>query len=359
MVNKEIAGKAIKSLRKRMSSREAVLLSSESDIRYFSNFYSKGEKLLILPGACPICVIDGMNKSLAEKELKGLGIRVFSSPGSSLEIISEIVSQKGIRRIFCDTSNISALGYKLMAQRLRGVELSSMVDGFSLREILDGIRAVKHPQEIAALRFAAGQTVVIWDKIARKIRPGMTELEIARMVDVLIRQSGYENSFPTIVASGPNSAFPHAIPGKRKLGRKEHVVVDFGIRHDLYCSDLTRVWGECRINGQIAELLACVQEAQKEAIRLIKPGVEIRQIAEKIDALFSRKGMGRFVMHGLGHGIGLDVHESPSFGRHSKGLFKAGMVLTVEPGLYVKGLGGVRVEDMVLVTQKGQEVLTV
>ena len=350
---------SLKVLQSKLPRGGAFLLTLGSDINYFSHFYLGGEMLMVPKKGKAVYFVDSMNRLLAERELKASGIRVVSGKVSLLDLLSGSAGKMGIKKIFLDTGNISARFHAAMVRRLKGVKLDSVLGSNSVRDILGRIRAIKSKQEIATLRFAARETVKIWKRASRKISPGMTEIEIARLVDVMVRESGYENSFPTIAATGVNSAYPHAIPGKRKLGKKEHVMVDFGIRHQLYCSDLTRIWGECRMNGQIKGLYENVREAQLKAIDMIRPGVSIKRTAEKINSLFVKRGLGNYIMHGLGHGVGLDIHESPSFGIRAEGEFEAGMVLTVEPGLYVPGKGGARIEDMVLVTPKGREVLTV
>jgi len=300
-----------------------------------------------------------MNRSLAKNKLKGSGVEVVSGNIPVPDIVAERVIEMNICELFLDEGKISAAFYRRIKKRLDRIKLRSVLCSRSVRDILMSMRAVKSASEISLLRFASGETVKIWRKVSRRIKPGMTEIEIARMVDVLVRRSGYENAFPTIAAAGINSAYPHAIPTDKKLGRKEHLVVDFGIRHKFYCSDLTRIWGECRMNGQIRDLCENVRDIQKEAIGYIGPGVSIKQTVQRVHELFIERGLGKFVMHGLGHGIGLDVHEGPFLRAASADNFEKGMVLTVEPGLYIEGKGGARIEDMVLVTSKGREVLTV
>ncbi len=336
----------------------AFMVTSSPDIKYLSGFYSTGEILLIPRRGPVLCFIDPMNHSLAEKELTGTGIRVVSGRSPAMSLMAGYVRKMGLRTLFFDAAGISVRTYRKMSSFFKGVKLSSRLGKLDTREHLDMVRTVKSPDEIFVLRSAARKTAAIWRHVKNLIAPGMTEIQIAGMVDAAVRDAGFENSFPTIAAAGPNSAYPHAIPGKKKLGRKEHLVVDFGLRHGLYCSDLTRIWGECRIDGQIKALCDSVREVQKKAIDLIEPGASIGRVAGKIDEIFQRKGLKGFVIHGLGHGIGIEVHEKPFFGTGSREVFSKGMVLTVEPGLYVPGKGGARIEDMVLVTPKGREVLT-
>jgi Xaa-Pro aminopeptidase len=349
----------LKELQKRIPPGGAFVLTSSSDIRYVSRFYVQGEILVVPKKGRPVCFVDAMNGPLAEKRLMSGGIRVVPGKDRLADHVAESLNSKDIEALFVDTGNIPAGEYLRVTRKINRGKVNPGPGTNYVRIVLDGMRAVKGPDEISLLRFAARETIKIWKKASRRIRPGMTEIEIARMVDVLILEAGYENSFPTIAAAGGNSAYPHAIPTNKRLGKREHVVVDFGIRHKLYCSDLTRIWGECRINGQIRSFLKKVREVQKEAINCVGPGVSIRGTAEKMNGLLAASGFGKFIMHGMGHGIGLDVHERPHFGISSGGKFEKGMVITVEPGLYDVGKGGVRVEDMVLVTREGSEVLTI
>ena len=187
----------------------------------------------------------------------------------------------------------------------------------------------------------------------------MTEKEIGKLVDMCILDAGCTNSFPTIAAVGANTAHPHAVPTERRLKKNEHVLVDFGLRYKGYCSDLTRTWDNGRIDGQIRDFRKSVLKAQKAAIKMIKPGVMIGTLARESYNILNIVSKGEFILHGLGHGVGLEVHERPFLRMASTERLKKGMVITVEPGLYKEGLGGIREEDMVVVTEKGCEVLTV
>ncbi|MBD3296052.1 MAG: M24 family metallopeptidase, partial [Candidatus Omnitrophica bacterium] len=157
----------------------------------------------------------------------------------------------------------------------------------------------------------------------------------------------------------PNTAFPHAVPTRRRFERDEPLLVDFGMRSGGYCSDLTRVYYKGRIDRKIRRLRDAVLRAKEAVITRVKPGVSIATLVRTVNEVFAREDCSRYALHGPGHGVGLDVHERPFLRAGDRSRLRSGMVFTVEPGLYIEGVGGVRVEDMVCVTPKGCEVLSV
>lgn len=332
---------------------DAALVTSEADVRYLTGFHSSGVMLLLPAGKSAVYFVDPMNSSLAKKVLSGLDIRIITAPGDKLTALKGLIALNRIKVLGTEEQSMTVSFYRAVSAALRGVKKKP------LGKIFEDMREIKDISEIRALRYAAQRTVSIWRSVSRKIRPGMTEREIATMIDVAVRQSGSENSFPTIVAAGPNSAYPHAIPTDRALAKGEHLLVDFGLRSGGYCSDLTRVWGNGRILRKIRLLQDHVRFVHDAVIEGMRPGVRIGSLLDKASAYFEKNGLGKFVLHGLGHGVGLNIHEGPSLSvRDSNKALKKGMVVTVEPGLYIEGIGGVRVEDMVLITAKGCEVLT-
>jgi Xaa-Pro aminopeptidase len=328
----------------------AFLVTGKEDICYLAGYYSEGAKLLVAGEDAPVYFIDRMNEELCRDRLKGLKLADIVA-GSVNEKIKEHIKAKKLKKIGINEKLIQAFEYK------------SVLSGKGLRfrhvpGLLEDMREVKEQQEITLLRKAARQTVKIWKEIKKNLEPGMSEKEIADMIDVLVRALGYENSFPTIVAAGKNTAYPHAVPGSKRFKDKEHLLVDFGVRLEGYCSDLTRTYSKGRINRKIADFRDLVRSAHDQAIKMIKPGAVIGSVAEMVDIYFNNNSAGDYVLHGLGHGVGLNIHEKPLFRKGNRTRFKKGMVVTVEPGLYLPGIGGVREEDMVLVTANGCEVLT-
>jgi len=332
------------------SGLDALLISDQHDMFYLTGFFSAGNIILLPVKGRPVYLVDSMNNDLARKMLEGMDLDI--APGPATQGLIKCIRDMGIRRLGIDEDNLPASIYRRLSGADRKLKLRSAPD------IIGDMRAIKEQPEIAIIRKAAKETVRIWKEIKKSISPRISEQELASVLDTSIRKRGYDSSFPTIAAFGENSAYPHAIPSRRKLRRDEHVLVDFGIRLKGYCSDLTRTWTKGRINRKIRELEKFVNIVHDRTIKTLKPGTDIGSAVKKANRFFADNKLGQYIRHGLGHGIGLNVHEIPFLREASRGRLKKGMVVTIEPGLYVPGVGGIRKEDMVLITAKGCEVLT-
>lgn len=331
---------------------DALIVSEPRDMEYLTGFSCEGSRLLVLPERDPVYFIDTMNVSLAEKALRGVRLADIV-PGRIFPELRAFMRETRIKKTGVRESSFTVPEFRALGGDKGGFRI---LDAAAL---IADMRQVKSALETALIRRAAFETVKIWRRFKKQVEPGMKESDMARIIDTMIREKGLINSFPTIAASGPNTAYPHWVPSDRKVRPGELVLVDFGVRYGGYCSDLTRVLSVGRIDRQIRGLKDLVAEAQEAAIKRIKPGISIGALAFYINSILVKNGAGAYILHSLGHGVGLDVHEKPSLREGVDSRLKKGMVVTVEPGLYKKGLGGVRVEDMVLVTEKGCEVLTV
>jgi Xaa-Pro aminopeptidase len=342
----------LKSVRGKVSKLkiDAFLVTAEKDIIYLTGFFMSGAKLLIPKEGKPIYFIDKMNAPLANEKLCGLLVDEIISGNVLGNIVSYIKAVK-IKRLGINSKKLSLFAYKALKKKLSNLKISD-------HDPVEGLRLIKTDLEVATLRTAAKKTIKVWRSIKKSLKLGMTEFEIVQMIDVLIRESGGVNSFTTIAAIGENAAYPHAIPTKRKLKENELFLTDFGMIHEGYCSDLTRTWYKGRINRQIREFVTQVQKAHDLAIKMAKPGVMIGRLVKEVNNVIIKNNFGEYICHGLGHGVGLDIHEEPFLSVKSQERLKKGMVITIEPGLYKPGLGGVREEDMVLITKNGCEVLT-
>ncbi|MBL7158375.1 MAG: M24 family metallopeptidase [Candidatus Omnitrophica bacterium] len=205
---------------------------------------------------------------------------------------------------------------------------------------------------------AAKLAAEIFREIAKYIKPGISEMALAEKIESRIKTRGLKRSFRTIVASGSNAAKPHAALTQRRIRHRDVVVVDFGVVYRGERSDMTRTVFVGTPNALMKRMLRAVRGAQLMAIRAVKPGIRISYLAKKAHDFLRKKGFGRNILHSLGHGIGKKVHESPKLSEKNRNILKKGMVITIEPGLYVKGKGGVRIEDMLLVTQNSGRILT-
>jgi Xaa-Pro aminopeptidase len=226
--------------------------------------------------------------------------------------------------------------------------------------LVENLRLIKDKYEIARIRAAVLQAENAFAALRSKLRPEMTEKEAADELEHQFRLFGAKDAaFPTIVAVGPRAALPHATPSsRRRIGEADFVLIDWGANEGLYRSDLTRVLVTGRISPKFERIYQVVLAAQNQAIAAIRPGVVAHNVDNVARSMIAKAGFGRQFRHGLGHGLGLFVHESPRLAVKNQTVLKPGMVVTVEPGIYLPGWGGIRIEDDVLVTRTGHEVLT-
>ncbi|MDH5661736.1 MAG: aminopeptidase P family protein, partial [Elusimicrobiota bacterium] len=272
-------------------------------------------------------------------------------------------------RLGFEAGGISIKRHKDMEKALRGVTLVPLAD------LVEGMRVVKTEEEVSLIRQSARICVAAFRFIKERIRIGMKERVIACQLEYFMKKRGAERtSFEAIVASGENTAYPHYRTGDRKIGPGDCLLIDMGCVYKGYCSDLTRplflniITDNKReslretlsfeFKGKQGKIYQIVREAQRAAVGKIRPGVRCSSIDSAAREVIARAGLGDYFIHRTGHGIGLDVHELPCVEENNKQVLRAGMVLTVEPGVYIPGFGGIRIEDMVLVTKKGNEVLT-
>ncbi len=267
-----------------------------------------------------------------------------------------LLQGSAIRRLGFEGNRVSCEQYGKMKNTL-----NTTVPGVELVEtenLVEYLRVIKTRFEIEAIRKALYLAEQGFEEMAASLSPGMTEKQAAWNLEKILKEAGAEAlSFPTIVAGGPNSAMPHAVPGNRPLMAGEPILFDWGVRLNGYCSDITRTFVIGKPDETFTKVFQTVREAQEMAIAAIKPGVEARSVDAVARSHIEKTGFqGRFG-HGLGHGVGLAIHEGPRVSPLSDAVLKPGMVCTVEPGIYLPDWGGVRLENMIVVTDNGAEVL--
>jgi len=292
----------------------------------------------------------------------------FKQEASTIQDFKLVLTQGGFRNTF-DTVlkgvNVKKLGFEAdsipysrvisLKKMLRSMKIASI----PLSGVVESLRLCKDDLEIRKIKNCILVAKKAFQAIKKKIKPGITEKRISIEMDHLIRDLGAErNAFPTIVASGRNSSRPHALATERPVAKTDAVLVDFGATIHEYNCDLTRVSFLGKIRGLIAAIYDICKEASRRAIDIIRPGIMAGDVDKAARGYIESKGYGEVFGHSLGHGVGLYVHELPHVSAKSREVLKPGMVFTVEPGIYLEKVGGVRVEDMVLVTKKGCEVLT-
>ncbi|WP_135227642.1 M24 family metallopeptidase [Deinococcus fonticola] len=227
-----------------------------------------------------------------------------------------------------------------------------------LRGVIEGLRAVKSKEEIAAVQAAQDLADRAFAHARPMIKAGVREWDVALAIEAFLRQEGAENAFDVIVASGPRGAMPHGAASMRVMQDGELVTVDMGARLNGYHSDMTRTVAIGTPSGEMRRVYHAVLEAEEAAVKAVKPGVRAADLDQLARDILTGHGLGEAFAHSLGHGVGLDVHEAPGLRGSSEDVLKPGMIITIEPGAYLPDVGGVRIEDLVLVTEDGYRVMS-
>ncbi len=270
--------------------------------------------------------------------------------------LPEIVKRLETRRLGFENVRLSCLQYSRMKAALQAADLTTTL--VPVENIVENLRVIKTEDEIEATRRALAIAEDAFETVLAGLEPGMTESEGAWKLEIAVREkNGSGLSFPTICAAGPNSALPHAIPGDRKFKQGEPILFDWGVFAGHYCSDTTRTVVLGKPDSQFQKVYTTVLEAQKRAIKEIRDGASSTAVdAAAREFIDGTEFKGKFA-HGLGHGTGLAVHEAPRLNMLKDEPLKAGMIVTVEPGIYLPGWGGIRLENQVVVRPDGAEVL--
>ncbi len=340
LLQKEIAPKEV----------DAVLIGEPNNVRHASGFSGSLAYLLVSPDTARI-ITDSRYYIQARQQAADYDlVKLDKKLG---EILKPILQGQGWRRLGFEAQHVSVASHEDLGEVLEGVVL------VPLRGLVEDLRAHKDEHELALLRQAVAVGDAAFERFVEWVRPGVTEREAAWTIDTLLHEcGGDEISFPTIVAAGENAAKPHAIPGDRPIGLGESVVLDFGCRLQGYCSDMTRTICLGQPGGKFKEVYDLVLAAQEAAERSLRAGMNGKEADEISRKLIEEAGMPAYE-HGLGHGIGLAVHEEPRLSKTAeKSVIEVGMVVTVEPGIYLEDWGGVRIEDMGVLTPQGFENFT-
>jgi Xaa-Pro aminopeptidase len=331
---------------------DGLILSSGENITYLTRHRSRDAYLLISQKQ-NIYFTDSRYIEEARKNLKGITLKETS--GSTLKMIAQSCVSFKLGYVGFEERYLAFSQYERLKEELRGKGLELL----PACGLIEKERQVKNKEELGRIKKATQITIEALRFIKDFIKPGIREAEIAGELERFIRYNGgYTSAFDIIVASGANSSFPHHLTSQKKISRGEPVLIDIGIDYEGYKSDLTRVFFSDKIDSTFRKVYSIVQKAQNRAIKTIKPGVVINKIDTAARQYIAQRGYGGFFSHSLGHGIGLAVHEEPRIAPKELGILKTGMVFTVEPAIYLPGKFGVRIEDMVLVTRKGCEVIS-
>ncbi len=320
-----------------------LLVTHLPDIFYLSGFTGSTGFLLIFPRDPVIFLCDGRYTTQAREELT-VQAQVLEFQGKVGAKISEILRDYGENQLLIDERVSVTLWQSLRTLGINPIPLPSPVKA---------LRVQKDGEEITKMKQALTISEQAFRRIMPLIRPGTRERDIAIELEHEIRLLGAEIAFPTIVAGGKRTALPHASPSLRVLQKGEWVLIDWGARFEGYCVDLTRVIYLGTPNRRFQEMFRRVQKAQNIAKDHLRAGVKACQIDELVRKFFSQENIDAYFTHGLGHGVGIEIHEDPALNAQSETVLEEGMIVTVEPGVYFSEWGGIRLESMVLITQDG------
>lgn len=343
--------KRLKKLKRELKNKstESLLVTDKSNVTYLSGFTGTDSLLFITPDA-QFFLTDSRYTQEAKDSVRGFTIVEVVS--STYETIGRIAKKNGIRKIGFESMN---LPYEIV-KNLEGYIGKSRLLPF--KNTIERLRAIKDAEEIARINESVRLLKRVLKKAVSSVRPGVSEEALSGLIECEFIKNGAHAGFQAIVACGKNSSKPHANPTGGKIAKNDIVMMDIGCSLDSYNSDMTRMALVGSVKDKIKEICAIVKTAQDKAIEKVRPGGRISEVDRAGRQYIADRGYGKFFGHSIGHGIGLDVHEEPSVSARSKDILRPGMVFTVEPAIYIPGLGGVRIEDMVLVTEKGCKILT-
>ena len=331
---------------------DGLLVSLPANISYLTESLSRDAYLLVsLKGN--IYFTDSRYTEEAKVFLKDNAL-FRECNGLVFKHITEAILSLGLERIGFEERHLPFAEFTKIKEYSRG-----KFNLIPTHSIIEDKRQIKDSQEIIKLRKATRITALALEYIKQFLIPGVKEIEIVAELERFIRYQGASASaFEIIVASGPNSSQPHHLSGERKLKNNEPVLIDLGVDYQGYKSDLTRVLFLGKISTLVRKVYEIVLKAQELAIKRIRPGAEMAEIDRVAREYIAAQGYGGYFTHNLGHGFGLEVHEAPHISGREASAIKPGMTFTVEPGIYLPGKFGIRIEDMVLITTKGCEVIS-
>jgi Xaa-Pro aminopeptidase len=346
---------------------DALVVTHLPNVQYLTGFVGSAGVALVLPLTC-LLVVDFRYVTAAESLTSSLGGHVTAATfeRSYDEAVVDLLRRERSQRIGIEAAYLPVARFNTLSASLAAAAASPASAAAKLvatERLVERVRIIKDSVEIATLREAGRRLGAIAQRVHTFVHAGRTERSIAAEIDDAMRTGGFSRpAFETIVASGPNSALPHARPTAREVQDGDPTVLDFGGVYDGYCVDLTRTVQLGPATPALRALYEAVAEAQEAAIAAVRPGVASGDIDAAARKVLGKHGLAEAFGHGTGHGLGLEVHEDPRIARKSarqlETIVEPGMVFTIEPGAYVPGIGGVRIEDDVLVTDRGCDVIT-
>jgi len=344
--------KRITSLLERIEADTFLVFNLEgtdsASMYYLTGF--TGEGALIISGSETLLLTDSRYTEQVKREVPEIASKKIT--GNYLDAVVGTINSKSIPNLVIGSSRISHYFVETLKKRVETVIVS-------MKDPVQELRKVKDPEEIKRIRAAVNLTQASLSELIEGIKIGMTERQVALRLEFIMREKGAEKvAFDLIIAAGENSALPHYRPKDRKLRQGDLLLCDIGAQVDGYCSDMTRVFSIGEPPTQAKEIYNIVLQANRAGRDQVKAGATGIAVDGAARRVITDAGHADHFGHGLGHGVGIEVHESPRLSPLSKDILEAGMAATIEPGIYLPGFGGVRIEDLVIVTEEGCDVLT-
>jgi Xaa-Pro aminopeptidase len=329
----------------------ALLVSEITNVGWLSGFTGSSGWVLVTPNDA-LFITDSRYTLQAGEEVKDMDVAWFASPVEAVDFIAEQAKKLGITRLGFESQTVTYSTYEDWKSRFGGIEL------VAAKDIVSPLRMVKSEDEIQKLREACKVADACFEHVRCMIQPGVQEYDIALDIEFFIRRQGLELGFSPIVVSGERSARPHGKPSEKRLEKGDFVTMDFGAKVDGYSSDITRTVVVGEATDRHREVYDSVLQAQLAALEAMKPGMNAKDVDKVARDRLAQDNLAQYFGHGLGHGLGRLVHDSGRMSATSKDVLEVGQVWTVEPGVYIEGFGGVRIEDDVVVREGGVEILT-
>ncbi|MFP3974862.1 MAG: aminopeptidase P family protein [Chloroflexota bacterium] len=350
----------LKQLRDLLPEREldAILISQPANRRYLSGFTGSDGYLLISQDNA-ILATDFRYREQSREQAPHFSTFEIKSASGGSDWFPQLIAETGVKRLGLESDGLTLAEYHQLVKAARKLSPKSRPRLLPAQGTVESLRAIKDKEELDSMRKAAALADTAEEHARSVLRRGMTEKELAWGLERFMREKGSESiPFDIIVASGPNSALPHAQPSERPIQEGEPVVIDLGARVNGYCSDMTRTIWVDEPNDMLKTIYNIVYEAQRAAIKGVRAGMSADEADRLARNVITDAGYGEAFGHSLGHGVGLDPHEQPRLGPNSQDTLADGMVFTIEPGVYVEGWGGVRIEDMILLEEGKPQSLT-
>lgn len=349
---KPLYGERLKRLRASMAEKklDAYLVTDLKNIRYLTGFTGSSAYAVVSADKA-FFLTDPRYTAQSREEVKGFRIRIFKK---ALDTVVQTVGELKAGVVGFESASVSFDNYTKLARAMRGKSRLKPSPG-----LVSALRGVKDPFEIEKISEAAKLLDKGFNHAMKVVKPGAIERDAAFAIETFWRKRGAESlAFDTIIASGERGALPHGKASEKRIKKGELVVVDMGALLNGYNSDETRTFVTGRPTAKQKEVYQVVRDAQAAGIESIRPGVKAAAVDLAARSVIKKAGYGKYFGHGTGHGVGLDIHEGPGLGPTSVDVLEEGTVITVEPGIYIPGWGGVRIEDMALVTKNGAKLLT-